>query len=348
MSLFGRKEEAYEFQDLDALDESLRDRHWTIRLVLWVLRVPVRLAGTIKGHPRTSGGIAAFLLFSVFLTLRFGFVPTVIEEPMKYPGAPVGTRLARALQQDINAELDHGAILWGWVANGWTSNSYWPYPRVLFSYRDQYQRGKQLVWKLATRELMVEVSQQGRSTTPDANLQRADNKIGYDIDLVFAYPSVAGNLGDAADALGAYADALPSKRNFYPTADILGNFLQGAISYPLNLSLAELSPRNKQIGWMMGYVPFQEAQGRIHAALRILLTIEDDFGEVFDNKANSRDQLKATISALRAALGMSPWFVCNREWNCFGYSDVTYLYQSLSDGERELSQLIKIIRGNQK
>lgn len=346
MSLFGRKEEAYEFEDLDTLDESSRDRHWTIKLVLWVLKLPGRFADTIKRHPRKSVGIAAFLLYSLGMTLRFGFIPTTVEEPVIYPEAPVGTTLTRALQRDIISELDHGAILWGWVANGWTPNDFWPWPRMLYPYRVEFQRGKHLVWKLVTRNMLVFLSQQGRSAVPDENLEVADRDIAYFGNRVFMWPPAESNLTEAAEALGAYADALPKSRRFYAQADTLANLLQD-LSYTLNLSVTELSP-GRRIGWMQGYAPFQRAQGRIHVIIKILLTLETDFKDVLDSKAGSRVQLHDTIDALKAALGMSPLFICNGEKICFGYSDVAYLNQNLSPGERELSRLIGTIRGSQK
>jgi len=308
---------------------------------------------------RIVAGFVVFVAWTVFLVFRFGFIPTEIEKPTLYSKAPVGTTLTRAVQHDIESELDHGAILWGWVMNGWVPDDFWPWPRLLLAYRDEFQRGKYLIWKLTVRSMLQDLSQQGRRAFPDQNLEEADAKIGYNVDLVFAYPSVVSNMRSAVDALGAYADTLKLKKenpqkygapNFYPQAESLGRLLQ-QLHYGLNLSITELTNRDR-IGFMQGYQVFQRTQGRIHAILRVLQTIETDFGDVLDSKALSRDQLHDTIDSLKAGLNMSPLIVCNGEakvWAlglpCFGYTHIANLLQNINPGERELSRLIETIRG---
>ncbi|MBM3261427.1 hypothetical protein FJY93_03325 [Candidatus Kaiserbacteria bacterium] len=309
-----------------------------------------RIPGFVKTWRFWLGLVAAFVVLSVVFLLRFGFIPTEIEKPRLYPKAPVGTTLTRAVQNDIESELDHGAIAWGWIMNGWVPDDFWPWPRMVLAYRDEFQRGKYLIWKLTVRSMLQDLSQQGRRAFPDANLEKADAKIGYDIDLVFAYPSVVSNMSTAVDALGAYADELKIKRNFYPQAETLGRLLQ-QLHYGLNLSITELTNKD-QIGFMQGYQVFQRTQGRIHAILRVLQAVETDFGEVLDSKALSRQQLHDTIDSLTAGLNMSPLVICNGEakwWAfglpCFGYTHIANLLQNINPGERELSRLIETVRG---
>lgn len=338
------------FDEFTDNEEQPRLHHRVRETVKW-LWIGVRwwgitLFNTIR-NPRKhwiSALVHGFVAVSLALSLRFGFVPTQVREVTKYPAAHPGTTLSLALADSIDGELDHGAILWGWVLSGWGPNDPWPWPRMLYPYRNQYQMGKRFVWELVVRRLQTGLSQKVRDVTEDENIDEALDRI-HSPQIVFATPSNAWHLEVASDKLRAYAKALPDNDNFHARIDTLIPLVDD-LKYALNRSVTSLRPQ--QIGFMMGWVPFEYAQGVVSAVIEVLETINTDFASVLSLKAQSDELLNDAIADLKNALGMSPWVVCNGEFFCIGNNsnDVSNLNQRLSAGERSLDAFAQALRYN--
>lgn len=154
------------------------------------------------------------------------------------------------------------------------------------------------------------------------------------------FPTAGMYVDEAADYLEAYANELETSHHFYPRAESLAALLANMQQY-LDASVTQLSD-SSNIEWMMGYYPFQLAQGRIHAILGLLRAINVDFQSVIVTKAGSQGPLNRTIVHLGNGLEMSPWFIMNK-W--MGYNDLGTLLQSISPAAPELAQFTNIVRG---
>jgi len=288
----------------------------------------------IGDHKRASACLfaAVFLLPSVGMNLRYGWVPTTAQVVIAQEGAPVGTTTVTALIENIQADLDHGL-----VANDL------PWPRVVLLNRSAFEWGEWLARRRWAYELENHLSQGGRSVFEDVNLQIATANIGYPPDSWWM-PSTEDNMRKAVESLSKYRDTLPALQSFDPRPDnlrqaimIWDTMLNGAIT---KLAADDLWPFG-------GYYPFNEVKGEIRVLIAFLEATKDDFKEVTSTNRGAEKEINTAIMHLKNALKYNPWIVLQGGglwgWGAWFPNHLAILSQDVTQAQKAMSSLVNIL-----
>lgn len=246
---------------------------------------------------------------------------------MKIENAPVGSTTVLAMRGLIAEGLDGG-----WVP----SKLLWP--RMLFPYKDEFDRGEWNAYQMIMYHLKFHISREGRSDKIDHNLIVANSAINNASDK-FIFPSTEGKMRESLSALDRYLAALSKKKNFYARANSLYELIDSSASV-LGGSLAELT--DPEIGFLQGYGPFNYTKGQVRVVLTMLKAVKIDFAEVLATKHGSEKQLDDVIKALETALTMNPWIPLNGETGL--KSDLSYLANEISKAQQILNPLADTLR----
>ena len=177
----------------------------------------------------------------------------------------------------------------------------------------------------ASRAYRIDFARSQSQSTEDPDLQSAEGQFFFD-NSSWIFPDSEGEYRQGADHLNAYlmrlADPSRPDAQFYARADNLQKWLQGvetrlgSLSQRLSASIGKRqlnvdlagdaaaaqatdAPRNQDFKtpWLQIDDIFYEARGQTWALLHLLRAIEQDFGDVLDNK-NARVSVQQIIREL--------------------------------------------------
>lgn len=177
----------------------------------------------------------------------------------------------------------------------------------------------------ASRAYRIDFARSQSQSTEDPDLQSAEGLFFFD-NSSWIFPDSEGEYRLGADHLNAYlmrlADATRPDAQFYARADNLQKWLQGvetrlgSLSQRLSASIGKrqlnvdlagdavavqstAAPRNQDFKtpWLQIDDVFYEARGQTWALLHLLRALEQDFGDVLDNK-NARVSVQQIIREL--------------------------------------------------
>jgi hypothetical protein len=278
---------------------------------------------------RVAGGlIGAYLTLSLVLAWWWDYEPE-----------PFAVRDNAALHAEQNGkQLVTGYITTATVIQlvetllekrgGYLSNDVFP-PGVWMDNVPNWEFGALTQIRDAARAFRIDFSRSQSQSTEDPDLAEAEGKFFFD-NSSWALPQTESEYRDGVRHMSAYLSRLadPSQTNaqFYARADNLQQWLQGVETRlgslsqrlsasvgkrQLNLDLAGDSAavrstdapaeRENKTPWLAIDDVFYEARGHTWALIHLLRAMEQDFGDVLDNK-NARVSLQQIIRELEPTL----------------------------------------------
>ncbi|MBI2053356.1 MAG: DUF2333 family protein [Candidatus Sungbacteria bacterium] len=274
--------------------------------------------------------LAAFLTLGQMLeVVVYGWVPTTIPTVTLKVG-PNGEKLAEGttfvstLRDMMREQLD----------SGWVLNDMWPFA----GYRRKFQEGLSDYWGSWLFILNLDMARVGGKGRADPRITATLRAVtGYSDSWLF--PPAEWKLQGAVGNLDSYIADMQKREIFFPRGNNLHEFMK-MTSGMLSTGVGELTEEN-DIGFLMGYKPFQRNQGLAYGVKLALETVKVDLADIIARKGGG-PQLDKAIKYLEQALAMSPWIVSNGEWGI--KSDVSTLANLLSNAQSLINDLADTLR----